>query len=69
MNVFTYIGAGVVVGALVGLIMGLVGAPPAWLVGAIAGVVGSITGWLVVQRIEAAAVDSYRARQPEDDDA
>jgi hypothetical protein len=48
--VFTYIGVGVVVGALVGLVFALAADNPAeWAVGAAAGVIASLTGWFVVQ--------------------
>jgi F0F1-type ATP synthase assembly protein I len=66
-DIFTYIGVGVVVGALVGFIFGLVGNPEPWLVGAVAGVVGSIAGWFVVRRISASTVESYRMTLPPDE--
>jgi len=68
MDVFTCIGVGVVVGALAGFVLGLIGNPEPWLVGAIAGVLGSVAGWFVVRRINASAVDSYRATLPPDHD-
>lgn len=48
--VFTYIGVGVVVGAVVGLVFALAADNPAeWAVGAAAGVIASLAGWFVVQ--------------------
>ncbi len=47
---FTYIGVGVVIGAIVGLIFALAADDPAeWAVGAAAGVIASLAGWFVVQ--------------------
>ncbi len=49
-NLFTFIGVGVVIGLIVGLIMGLIGDPPAWGIGAVAGVTASVAGWYVQRR-------------------
>ena len=49
-TVFTYIGVGVVVGALVGLVFAVAADDPAeWAIGAAAGVIASLAGWIVVE--------------------
>ena len=50
MNVFTYIGVGVVIGAIVGLVGGILDAPPIG-VGMVAGPVSAVLGWYVARRI------------------
>lgn len=55
MDIFTYIGVGVVVGAAAGLLMGIVGDPPAWGIGAIAGPLAGVASWYVIRRQRAAS--------------
>ncbi|MEZ4504015.1 MAG: hypothetical protein R3C39_15440 [Dehalococcoidia bacterium] len=66
LDVFTYIGVGVVVGALAGFVLGLIWDPDPWLVGGVAGVAAAIAGWFVVRQISSSAVDAYRATLPPD---
>ncbi len=50
MNIFTYIGVGVVAGAIVGIVGGIVDAPAIG-VGLVAGPVSPVASWYVVRRI------------------
>jgi hypothetical protein len=52
-RIFTFIGVGVVVGLVVGVVMELFGDPPAWGVGALAGTVSAVVAWLSAARLEA----------------
>jgi len=49
-NVFTYIGVGVVMGAIVGIVGGIVDAPAVG-VGMVAGPISAVAAWYVVRRI------------------
>ncbi len=49
MDIFTYIGVGVVAGAIIGLVGGVVDAPAIG-VGLVAGPVSAVVSWYVVRR-------------------